>query len=83
MKFTLAGQVIDPKSVGYRSLGFGEALAIAATPYELRIRHSELPPDFLTTPTALPPNARAMTWPRALSTSRSWKRSTTQVSGHF
>ncbi|AZC26888.1 MULTISPECIES: hypothetical protein [Pseudomonas] len=47
MKFTLAGQVIDPKSVGYRSLGFGEALAIAATPYELRISHSELPPDFL------------------------------------
>ncbi|WP_265533887.1 hypothetical protein [Pseudomonas saponiphila] len=47
MKFTSAGQLIDPRTVGYRSLGFGEALSIPASPYELRINHSDLPPSFL------------------------------------
>lgn len=47
MKFTSAGQLIDPRTVGYRSLGFGEPLSVPATPYELRINHSDLPPGFL------------------------------------
>lgn len=47
MKFTSAGQLIDPKTIGYRSLGFGEALTIPATLYELRIHHSDLPQCFL------------------------------------
>ena len=47
MKFTSADQLIDPKTIGYRSLGFGEALTIPATPYELRIHHSDLPQCFL------------------------------------
>ncbi|MDK1399111.1 MULTISPECIES: hypothetical protein [Pseudomonas] len=47
MKFTSAGQIIDPRTVGYRSLGFGEALTIPATPYELRIHHGDLPQRFL------------------------------------
>ncbi|MDP9514435.1 hypothetical protein [Pseudomonas protegens] len=47
MKFTSADQLIDPKTIGYRSLGFGEALTIPATPYELRIHHSDLPQRFL------------------------------------
>lgn len=47
MKFTSADQLIDPKTIGYRSLGFGEALTIPATLYELRIHHSDLPQCFL------------------------------------
>lgn len=47
MKFTSADQLIDPKTIGYRSLGFGEALTIPATPYELRIHHRDLPQCFL------------------------------------
>ncbi|WP_256679409.1 hypothetical protein [Pseudomonas sp. Fl4BN1] len=47
MKFTSAGQLIDPRTVGYRSLGFGEALSIPATPYELCVNHSDLPPRFV------------------------------------
>ncbi|WP_350402796.1 hypothetical protein ABCR88_17090 [Pseudomonas sp. W17] len=47
MKFTSAGQIIDPQTVGYRNLGFGEALTIPVTPYELRIHHGDLPQRFL------------------------------------
>jgi hypothetical protein len=47
MKFTSTGHLIDPRTVSYRSLGFGEAPTTPATPYELCINHSDLPHSFL------------------------------------
>ncbi|MGE8411601.1 MAG: hypothetical protein ACN6QY_04470 [Pseudomonas sp.] len=47
MKFTSAGKRVEPSTVGYRSLGFGETSILETTPYTLEIDHDELPARFL------------------------------------
>lgn len=47
MKFTSAGKPIDPRTLSYRSLGFGEAVSLETTPYELILEHSDFPQHFL------------------------------------
>ncbi|MQA54619.1 hypothetical protein [Pseudomonas piscis] len=47
MKFTSAGKLIEPRRVGYRSLGFGEATSLETTPFELLINHWELAQGFI------------------------------------
>ncbi|WP_285357952.1 hypothetical protein [Pseudomonas sp. lyk4-R2A-10] len=47
MKFTSEGEVINPCSVGYRSLGFGESTNLQTKNYELTVEFNELPDSFI------------------------------------
>ncbi|MDI2144536.1 MULTISPECIES: hypothetical protein [unclassified Pseudomonas] len=47
MKFTSEGEVINPCSVGYRSLGFGESTNLQTKNYELTAEFNELPVSFI------------------------------------
>ncbi|MBC2656229.1 hypothetical protein H7A76_12355 [Pseudomonas sp. MSSRFD41] len=47
MKFISAGKRVEPRRVGYRSLGFGEATSLETTPFELLIAPGELAQGFI------------------------------------
>lgn len=47
MIFKSSGEIIDPRFIGYRSLGFGESVSLETKPFELTISISEIPERFL------------------------------------